>query len=385
METENENTRTEPTNYSTMVNIRDAIAHLEGLKQSMKDYVVPSERVKAEYFVDEMLRSRWGIRVQPSEKDDISTDILGLTPFAFQQLATRLGVPVRYARRMEETGNLDLLVRNLNTWMDDSPKRMLRTFAPLGATKPLVRAVLSDRYRCIDNLDTFVTAVDAGTSASKGVKFHRCSVTDTRLYVVMHDRGQMFELDDSDYWPGVVLTNSEVGDGALSVQPMLVRGICSNGVIMARRMKQVHLGEKVGDGVYTPETMKADAKAVLLKVRDLVTSTFTDRKVFEEAVRAMQEAKGVVLEFPSEVIENMGRDIGLLDDERSAIINRLISDETIPDKYRSTAFGVVQAVTAFANTIENPDRSLALQEMGATVLEMPKAKIATYDYKQTKQ
>ena len=71
----------------------------------------------------------------------------GVTGLARRQLADKLKIPFAYFERMR-TEQPQLLDRNVNTWLQsDGDRRMIRTL------DGQVRAVLSDRYRRLDNFD----------------------------------------------------------------------------------------------------------------------------------------------------------------------------------------------------------------------------------------
>jgi hypothetical protein len=71
----------------------------------------------------------------------------GVTPLARRQLADKLKIPYAYFERMR-TEQPVLLDRNVNTWLQsDDDRRMIRTL------DGNVRAVLSERYRRLDNFD----------------------------------------------------------------------------------------------------------------------------------------------------------------------------------------------------------------------------------------
>lgn len=76
-----------------------------------------------------------------------------LRPRAHGQFSDYLGVPKKYYDRMLQEAP-DLLCRNLNHWLENgkNERRLVRTL------DGEVRAVLSDRYRLLDNYD-FATAV----------------------------------------------------------------------------------------------------------------------------------------------------------------------------------------------------------------------------------
>ena len=71
----------------------------------------------------------------------------GVGEIAHQQIAARLGIPYRYYQKMQ-VEQPALLDENVNTWLHEAPeRRMIRVL------DGKVRAVLSDRYRRLDNLE----------------------------------------------------------------------------------------------------------------------------------------------------------------------------------------------------------------------------------------
>ena len=69
------------------------------------------------------------------------------------QIADKLEIPVKYYHKME-TESPELLIENVNTWLKKSEKDFF--IRGLGES---VRAFLSDRYRVIDHLSTYFTAL----------------------------------------------------------------------------------------------------------------------------------------------------------------------------------------------------------------------------------
>ena len=112
---------------------------LERQLHSKKDLIVPSALVR--HATDERGETRLVI------EEGGSTMQYGVTPLARRQLADKLKIPYAYFERMREDQPA-LLDRNVNTWLQsEEDRRMLRTL------DGQVRAVLSDRYRRLDNFD----------------------------------------------------------------------------------------------------------------------------------------------------------------------------------------------------------------------------------------
>ena len=75
---------------------------------------------------------------------------------------------------------------------------------------------------------------------------------------------------------GVIVSNSEVGMGAVSVQPFVYRLVCSNGMVVTEMgNRRTHTGvaqEAMPNSfeIYTSETQEAEDKALALRIRDHV-------------------------------------------------------------------------------------------------------------------
>lgn len=106
--------------------------------------------------------------------------VIGNTPFqlnenAHRQLGLQLKIPAPYYERMRAE-NPGLLMANVNGWFQQSPdtRRMVRT---LDGT---ARAILSDRYRRIDNYEVAQTVLPI-ISEMQGARIESCELTDSPL------------------------------------------------------------------------------------------------------------------------------------------------------------------------------------------------------------
>ena len=104
--------------------------------------------------------------------------VIGNTPFqlnenAHRQLGLQLKIPAPYYERMRAE-NPGLLMANVNGWFQQSPdtRRMVRT---LDGT---ARAILSDRYRRIDNYEVAQTVLPI-ISEMQGARIESCELTDS--------------------------------------------------------------------------------------------------------------------------------------------------------------------------------------------------------------
>ena len=157
---------------------------------------------------------------QAGNQPGLGTVEYGVIGLAQRQLADKLKIAFAYFERMREN-QPELLDRNVNTWLQtDAERRMIRTL------DGQVRAVLSDRYRRLDN---FVLAENVFPILQRleGAHFESVELTETKMYLKVITPRVEFEVAPGDIvQAGIVITNSEVGCGTLSVQP-LIHGWCA--------------------------------------------------------------------------------------------------------------------------------------------------------------
>src|SRR4029078_11851254 len=161
----------------------------------------------------------------------------GITTLARRQLAEKLRIPYAYFERMREDQPA-LLDHNVNTWCrSEDGGRRIRTL------DGRVRAVLSDRYRRLDNYDLAENVLPI-LQRLPDARFESVELTETKMYLKVVTPRIEYEINPGDVvQAGIVITNSEVGCGMLSVQPLIYRLVCRNGLIASdRALHKTHVG-----------------------------------------------------------------------------------------------------------------------------------------------
>lgn len=148
-----------------------------------------------------------------------------VTDIAHRQIADRLGIPFKYYERMMNEYP-KLLDENINSWLKFKvEKRMLRTL------DGKLRAFLSNRYRRLDNLE-LVDHILPVIAQMKNCSIVSCDITETHLYLKVINKSMKAEITEGDIvQAGFVVSNSEIGLGALKVEPLVYRLVCKNGMI----------------------------------------------------------------------------------------------------------------------------------------------------------
>lgn len=125
--------------------------------------------------------------------DDGVTSAAGIyrpTQVADEGLAAKLGINLAYLRRLREQ-RPDLWDANVNGWLHgddlagiepDRRKFLLRLFQADDDNMGVARAVLSDSYKVIDNLDALMATLDGIRQAGTEIAFDGLDLTERRLY-----------------------------------------------------------------------------------------------------------------------------------------------------------------------------------------------------------
>ena len=258
-----------------------------------------------------------------------------------------------------------LLDRNVNTWLQsDDDRRMIRTL------DGKVRAVLSDRYRRLDNFDLAESVLPI-LQQLPDVRFESVELTDTRMYIKCITPQLKVEMAPGDIvQAGVVISNSEVGQGTLSVQPLLYRLVCRNGLIASdRSLRKTHVGRALGSDesimVFKDDTLQADDKAFFLKVRDVVQAAVSEA-TFMQAAQKMQKTLQIPLVGnPVKTVEVLAQRYTLNDTERAGVLRHLIAEGDL------SGYGLVNAVTHFSQEVEDYDRATEFEALGGKLIELP--------------
>lgn len=301
------------------------------------------------------------------EVDHESGGVFNVSDVFLRQMGARLNINANYFDYMRAEAP-ELLRTNTNHWLGVSDKRhMVRTL------KGNARAMLSDGYKIVDN-EVILAEMLPALAAIDGIRIMECELTENRMYIkAVTPRIQGDVKVGDTVQAGLVISNGEIGNGALSVTPLIYQLKCLNGLILpAGRFRAFHVGRKHSQedaevfAMLTDETKKAEDKALLLKARDIAKNIFTQEHL-NSLIAPMQEAAGtpVATKRPDMAVEVLANTIGLNDGEQIAVLTHLLQGGDL------TRWGFISAVTRAAQDVEDYDRSVQLEALGGTMLNLP--------------
>ncbi|MFA5353697.1 MAG: DUF932 domain-containing protein [Thermodesulfovibrionales bacterium] len=295
------------------------------------------------------------------------TSPLGITSLTHNQIGDYTGVPRKYYEKMQEEMP-SLLATNVNAWMRKAADtRLVRTL------DGKARAFLSDRYRPLDNYDLASVALEKLQKTD--CKVMSCELTETRLYIKAVTERITSEVKVGDIvQAGIVISNSEVGLGAIKIEPLLYRLSCKNGMIANDfGMRRHHVGraggELTGDGYeifLRDATREADDRAFWMKVGDVIAGSL-DQVKFAQIVGKMTAATQDVITNPLQVMEVTQKRFNLTDVEKAGVLTHLVNGGDL------SRYGLLNAVTRYSQDVGDYDKATDFERLGGTILELPKA------------
>lgn len=261
-----------------------------------------------------------------------------------------------------------------------------------------VRAFLSNSYRCLDNYDLAATALQVARDS--GAEFLECHLTPSRMEIKLVNRSVWDRIDaaqrgaDGGYgsisnhkwighvgvgWQGedlpggkdtvhplVTVGNSETGEGGYFVKLGILQAVCCNSAILRKELQTVHIGQKqTVQGILSQETLRAEAKAIHLKARDIVKAAFAQEK-FAEMCGIMKAAASVEIKNPKPALD-FWVESGLFSEaQRDDVFAYFVRD------YKQTALGLASAMTRLAQDTEDADVATELEEAAGKIIQNPK-------------
>lgn len=315
-----------------------------------------------------------------------------------RQLGQHIGVRADLMDRLQAThpAQFDGLVNGLLGRMhierdQKAQQHMVRTYLPGGddGGNGVARALLGKGYRRIDNDEVAEAVLPVILEEMPGAEVAACELTETKMYIKVL-AGMQVNLKDlirpglhgmlpegpDTVQAGFVLTNSEVGAASFTIEHMLYRLVCTNGLIVSKAMSRRHVGARqvnVAEDftIFSDETQKQSDRALMMQIADTVRHTLNEEKFRSLASQFAQTLDTEPVEAPVEAMKVLVPKVGLSDGEGRSVLQHLLEGGN------KTQFGMVNAITRAAQDVDSYDRSVEMEQIGAQVMGMGKADWAT--------
>ena len=391
-------THNRPAQYGRNLPVAQMHRMLTDINAASVDVNIPASRLGFEGGLLNL------VNIDPVITDTGVVDLSGkfsLTHTAVGQIAGIADIPPRYLRMTQES-NLPLFDENLNSWMAhdklSSKNVLVRFLTGLDPENPeligQVRAFLSDRFDgSKDNLPLFLAVLDGIRQA--GIAADQLDIqgdlTEDRMYMVVrapeikgyawdllqgytspyaNGRGTAHGGMDAENLPiieaGFIVQNSETGGAALKITPRVVVRACSNGLQQTvDAMRQVHLGAKLAEGQveWSANTRRAANELARSQATDAVKS-FLNVSYVEKVIDRLTEDAVTPIKEVAKTIEVVAKEQGYTEAESASILDFFI------DGGQRTAGGVMQAITAAVQQIEDPQRAYDIEATAVDAMKI---------------
>jgi hypothetical protein len=381
--------------------IADVLAEIQRQKASRRDYIYPAAKLTMQdgrlvfgasqsFRVGDRIYTEWADAERAADASGEKLEPLGqtgalpLSRTAQRQLAEKLGIPMRYVDDLRERRHGDLADYNFTALLGRATGRFL-----VRTLDGSVRAVLSDRYRILDNADVFFASADTLQEAGAVVwnarlwddGFELFAVSDRLTGEVQRDPGYQRRGHHSHETGGpdvhnvaAKVTNSETGCGGLNVHFGILRRLCNNTAIVGSAISVVHLGRRnEADGlVWSEETQEAESRTIWLKLKDAIRTAF-DPQRFQRYIDRLSGLTRQPLANPEKAVANVVREYELSEERKAAILRSLFSAGDL------TRYGLVQALTAQVKEADGAGRAEEasdLEAAGGKLIEMADERFA---------
>lgn len=330
----------------------------------------------------------------PKITEDGVTSVDGryaLSAVALEGVADRTGVPIRYLREIHaERPELFSAIVNHHwrggfskdhvTHEPDARSFMLRTLTSPTGGPGLLRAVLSDKYKRIDDLEV-ATAILTGLQKA-GISDAKVSgdLTERRMMLrievpqIATEGKALVEAYRSPYraegeqsplvHAGLEVRTSSVGCGAFEIVPRLVIEACSNGlrVDALGKIREVHLGGRLEQGIvsWSDDTERKNMELLQAKTVDAVT-TFLSPGFLAKAVEHANLKAGEEVANEKQV-RDITKPLGVTNAEIDSLMSFFVAGG------QTNRAGLANALTAMAQGVADGDRAGDLEVAGAAVL-----------------
>jgi hypothetical protein len=380
----------------------DLVAILNEQNAHKLDVVVPASHIT----------SRNGLLAVAGTEPELTSAGVTLTEGTYRPTAVfddglcdKLGIPRKFLNRLRQErpdildGVVNGFLHGADGYPGDGRAFLLRLFA---GQDGIARAMLSDRYALsMDNLDVLTAVLrgirDGGVNVTTRVsdlsesgmrvQFEAPDIAMTAPRLLAGYRSpfsqglvragdltglrqaygehHLFGTDAPVVFAGFDLRNNETGGGAYTLTPKVIVLACTNGLTIKKEgIRKVHLGATLAQGTVRPslDTLRTAGELISAQTRDAVRQWLTT-DYLARLVAGLEEKAGTPVTSPAETVPAICAGLGMTQDEQKAILDAFILGS------QWTAGGVAQAVSAYAQTVAEPDRAYAVELLAVDAME----------------
>jgi hypothetical protein len=284
-------------------------------------------------------QNKWDQRwlAEELEVAKLGHDVWPFSDLAMSQFCQKLDIPVRYFRRLPD--EMKIVVANYDL------ERLKGTSFLVRGKGEWIRAFLSAEYVACNNSEIAQTAESLLRNGALDVKSFVLEETHMFLKIISEDIMDR----NAGLKAGIMIGNSEVGMGSVSVEPFVFRKPCTNDLIVSQeksfRHAHIHL----------------TAHELTRRMAEAISEGF---QVASSVLDAFLKTREVKVVDPLEVIRKIA-------EERE--FSQKLTDDVVSSymvEPESNWFGVINSFTNAAQKLA-PIQRIEMERFAGTLLEAP--------------
>ena len=350
--------------------LSEVMTELKRQEDVKRDYISPAASLELQEDGSTLYMN--SPQSQAASTRIITRETLGTTELFHRQMGSALNIPAKYYDLMRKE-KPELLAENVNTWLSEKNQSYMIRSMDYGVGR-VARAFLSDRYRRIDNLQIAMTILPLFMGNDQ-YEVMSSEVTENRMYIKISFHMKRYEVVPGDWVEfGIIISNSEVGLGAVIIRPFLNRLICTNGCVVndfgERRHHVGRQAKAVEDSfdLYSDAAIEAEDKAFMLKLRDVAKATLDESRYPTIIGKLQDSTRALITGKVQDVVELTSKNYGFNQTEQESILDYLIRGGDM------SLYGLSNAVTRMSQDVESYDRATELESIGWDIATMEPAR-----------
>lgn len=260
-----------------------------------RDYIVESAPANIQFCGDKL--------IYYSKTGEMKTDSIGSV--AFSQLCHYAGVPSKYAERLIDAGKADLFALNMNEGIKENSIDSTVLVREYGDK---VRGFLSSKFSPFDSYEVITNMKREMDFKNFDIKGY--GLNENYFHMRLVDKNMM-QIDGEDLFPGISVSTSDVGAGALNISYFIYKKVCSNGLVVSqagckllhmRHMgitKENFLEELIKTASLLPDMSERMTDVVVSNSKIILSSEELEAmiKKLEKEIPALKKENGKLMEF----------------------------------------------------------------------------------------
>ena len=357
----------------SLLELATELQRIEGAK---KDYVVPTELLRAEVTQEE--KPRVGLAFTNGARHNYP-----LNSWSGSQVATYADIPKAYFDRIAEE-KPTLLADNINHGLDNAARIARKAGKPesrlIRTLDGNVRGMMSSRYRILDGHDMLEAVFPV--MADNKMSVVSSEITERRLFIKALSPQLLSEVKKGDVVQyGLTISTSDVGAGSVRVEPLIYRLACLNGMISSTAIRKYHVGKNQAEDdireLLSDRTREMTDAAFWASVRDVVLASMKPENFEREIDRLRVAANLEIKNFDlPRVVELTMKATGITgENKKNSIVAALASGN---EGAGLTQWGLINSFTRAAQSDDfNYEESIEMERAAGSILELPKAAWST--------